>query len=460
MIYISKVNFASALILFSLLLSPTHSNAQSDSEQIEALKKQIKEVERKNREQIEELKRKIERLEAGRAADDEKVKEVVVKQEESGDAWYDKLRAQYKKGLTFESDDGNFMMRMRIFGQFQLSVDDTDGEDTATNFDVRRLRIKWDGHAFRPWFLYTVQIETVEDPILLDAYFDVAYYTKFVPRVGQFKVPFNREELTSSASLQFPERSIVNSEFTYGRDRGATLNGVLGNYVTYGAGIFNGDGINGTSVDSNLLYAGRVQFGYGGELEYSGDEFPSGGAYAIAPNFGGRTPVFVFGGALAGIPGLNIDKKIPNGDIETRFAQLGITTADVVSVTADANFKLYMLNVEAEYDGRWISPDEGGLDTAYDQGFRVQGGVFLLPKTIEIAGRWAFVDYDTNPGIFAEPGGDAPDREYELTPGLNFYLSKNQAWKIQLSYSFIRNAFTESDDIDENIFRTQLQAYF
>lgn len=220
MIKLSKIAFLAALIAALTLPFAQHSSAQSESEQIEALKKQIEEIERRNREQIEELKRKVERLETERAADKEKLEEVVVKQEESGDAWYDKLKAEYKKGLTFESDDGNFKMRMRLLGQFQLSVNDTDGEDTATNFDVRRLRVKWDGHAFRPWFLYTVQIETTEDPVLLDAYFDFAYYTKLVPRAGQFKVPFNREELNSSSSLQFPERSIVNGEFSYGCDRG------------------------------------------------------------------------------------------------------------------------------------------------------------------------------------------------------------------------------------------------
>jgi len=40
-------------------------------------------------------------------------------------------------------------------------------------------------------------------------------------------------------------------------------------------------------------------------------------------------------------------------------------------------------------------------------------------------------------------------------------MSHDHRWKIQLDYSFIRNTFTEgASDIDENIFRAQLQAYF
>ena len=92
-------------------------------------------------------------------------------------------------------------------------------------------------------------------------------------RVGQYKVPFGRQELNSSSALQFVDRAITNNEFGNGRDRGASLNGVLGNYIAYGAGAFNGAGRNGRQENSNLLYAGRVQFMYGGKLKYSGGSF-------------------------------------------------------------------------------------------------------------------------------------------------------------------------------------------
>jgi len=76
----------------------------------------------------------------------------------------------------------------------------------------------------------------------------------------------------------------------------------------------------------------------------------------------------------------------------------------------------------------------------------------LIPTIIEVAGRFALIDFDDD-----VPG---PDLEYEITPGLNFYMSRSHNWKIQLNYSFIKNTFTNASDIDENIFRAQLQAYF
>lgn len=78
--------------------------------------------------------------------------------------------------------------------------------------------------------------------------------------------------------------------------------------------------------------------------------------------------------------------------------------------------------------------------------------MFVLPKFVEVAGRFALIDYDEDV--------DGRDLRYEITPGLNFYLSESHKWKFQLSYSFIRNEDTADVEIDENIFRAQLQAYF
>jgi len=43
--------------------------------------------------------------------------------------------------------------------------------------------------------------------------------------------------------------------------------------------------------------------------------------------------------------------------------------------------------------------ESGNLDTIYDQGFRVQGGLFLLPDTLELTARYAYIDYDDGPEI-------------------------------------------------------------
>ncbi|MGH7791502.1 MAG: porin, partial [Thermodesulfobacteriota bacterium] len=158
--------------------------------------------------------------------------------------------------------------------------------------------------------------------------------------------------------------------------------------------------------------------------------------------------------------GLNIANKTPDSGIDDRFVEIfgedadgnPFGEADVFSLTADANFKYSIFSIEGEFDYRRIAPDESGLPKANDYGIRAQAGVFLIPQFIEVAGRYAQIWYDTDV--------EGRDTSWQLTPGVNFYLSKSHKYKIQLDYSFIRNEFTDSDDIDEKIFRAQLQAYF
>jgi hypothetical protein len=459
----SKLITAAAIGWLLMPFFGVNAQAQSQAARIEELKRQMDAIQQQNQQQLEELRKKIEALEAQKEADQMKIEELTKEEE---DAWYKQVEIKYKKpgdGFTIRSKDGNYSLRTRLRTQLQFSVDDTDGEDTATDFNVRRLRIAWDGNAFRPWFLYSLQIsgDNNGDFTLRDAYFDIAYNKSFAPRVGQYKVPFSREELNSSSELQLVERSIVNDEFAFGRDRGASIYGVLGNYITYGAGVFNGDGRNGISEDSNLLYAGRIMLTpCCGELKYDKSSFPAGGDYKIEPNFGEDKPLIALGAGLAVIPGLDIGVKTPDNDIDGRFVEIfgedadgnPQGEADVFAITADANFKYSIFSAEAEYQFRTIDPDEGGFEEASDQGFRVQAGLFVVPEFIEVAGRFAYIDFDDDV--------DGRESSYEVTPGLNFYLSRSHKWKVQLSYSFINDEDTDGEEIDQNVFRAQLQAYF
>jgi hypothetical protein len=458
------MKFLTRMLTLTVLVLPffaIDSGAQSQKQQIEELKQQIEEIQRQNQQQIEELKQQIEMLGQAREVDKERIVKI---EEENRDAWYQRFKAEYKKGLVFSSDNGNFKMRFRIRGQFQASVNDTDGQNTATNFGVARLRFKWDGYAFKPWFQYVVQFGARDSVDLRDMYFTIAYDSRFEPRIGQFKVPFGRSALNSSGALQFVTRSIVDAQFVYARDRGMTINGgLVGNHIAYSMGVFNGDGRNGVSVDSNLLYAGRIQLGLGGDNDkFDGyGSFPSAVGYKLVPNFA-KVPTFTLGIAAVGIPGLNIDRKRPTSFTPTRMEELGITVADTASITADVNYKQPAFNIQGSYYGRWIDPEQGqGTGgTAYDQGFNIQAGVFAMPRTLEFVGRYSYIDFDTSSAV-VPPDESIIDSSWAITPGINYYISHDHRWKVQLQYSFLRESFTQGEpDIDSNIVRAQLQAVF
>lgn len=458
------------LLLISVLVLPLSgvaARAESANQQIEELKEQIRQLQIQNQQQIQQLQQQVQTLQNAQQQSDQTLSQINKKQVEAEDAWYSKFLAKYDNGFTFESTDKEgypFKMKFSILAQIQGSVTDTDTKDVATNFRLRRLELKWSGIAFAPWFYYTFMIDPASSSLLKDMYFTAQYQNPIGARLGQWKVPFQKEELNSSAALQFVERSIVNAEFTLEREPGLALQGALGphNNFSYGAGVFNGDGINGSSVDSNMLYVGRIQLGLGGD----DDKFDANGTYATAksynlvPNFA-KNPTFVIGAAASALPGLDCSVKTPNGNVCNRITALNFgNDVDFTQIEGDAMFKMQWFNVEAEYDGRWLNSSGAGLGTAYDQGFRAQAGVFLVPKTFELAGRYALIDYDTASDVVPADTSE-PDKTWEVTPGLNYYLSHDHRWKIQVTYTFQRQEFTEgAPDIDSNIFRAQVQANF
>jgi hypothetical protein len=381
-------------------------------------------------------------------------------------AWYKNFRVGYDKGLFVKTLDGDFYIKINGFGQAEFSVTESEGKGPSTKFESKRHRIIFSGNVFRPWFLFTVATgDDGEGFELTDVYLTGAFKTKYgeviTPRVGKFKVPFTREELTPSERLQFVDRSITSHEFAIDRESGAATYGVLGQYVTYGAGVFNGSRGIGNIDASGLVYAGRVQFTpCCGKLVYSGNsQFPSGGSYAYVPqNFDQRyKPTFAIAVATWGSPGVNTDQKSPSDALTTRFNEIFAGTdvepvADVVGLTTDINFKYWPLSIEGDYEARWIMPKSIEPGSVFDQGFRVQFGIFLVPKVAEVAGRYAWITYDHDvKGKY---------KSWAFTPGLNFYLSRDNRWKVQLDYSYTMNEDAGRNVNRQNQFTAQLTAYF
>jgi len=389
-------------------------------------------------------------------------------------AFYNFFKSHYDDGLVFETKKGNFRVRYRTLIQLQFSAtNNDDSSGTDTEFFFRRFRLKFDGHAFRPWLIYRLQLS--RDDVKLgqggnssgvefkDFYIDAVYFDKIFSRIGQFKVPFNREQLASGTALLLVERSIVNSEFSYGRKIGGALYGFLGNHLAYGVGVCTAPGTDDTSDASSVdseTFSTRIQLNFGGTLKYANAGFPTGGDYTLVPDFT-KVPIFVSGAALVYIPALSFKESSgDSGALIQRFIELGISKGNVVSITGDASYKLPMFNVEAAYTGRWIEPDQGGGDTVYDQGVRIQTGLFLMPELIELAGRWAFISYDTSPGVSGVEQA-LRDNSLELTSGINYYISKNNNHKLQLSYSFINETFTQgAPNEDQKTLRVQFQVQF
>lgn len=78
-------------------------------------------------------------------------------------------------------------------------------------------------------------------------------------RGGNFKVPVSPEWLTTSAKIDFIERSLVASALTPGRDWGVALVGEPVKRVSYQIGVFKGDGRTDQSRAATTV-AGRLEY--------------------------------------------------------------------------------------------------------------------------------------------------------------------------------------------------------
>lgn len=145
----------------------------------------------------------------------------------------------------------------RVHGRFKLS-----DQDPKAAFDLRRARLAFD---LQPmwWLAAQLDADVSKVPMVKDAYVDVGPGELLRVRVGQFKTPYSRIELTSSGRLPLVDRGLVNQELTIaagfgGRDRGLMVHGSIAS-LGYAVAIHNGTATqdevdDGKDVGARLTY--------------------------------------------------------------------------------------------------------------------------------------------------------------------------------------------------------------
>ena len=428
------------VIMLSMFIVPNSFGASSS--EIQALKQQIQQIERQRQVQIESLKERIEELEATQekmpnAKEMAKIRE----------GWWNNVKAGYHHGLYFKTNDGNWALKFNTRFQFRFFADDFDNARDKNNdysFQMRRLRLQWSGHGFRPWIKYKVQVAADEGKSLFikDYLLDLTYFKEASLRLGQYKVPFSAEQLTSSSALEFVDRSIADSEFALKRDIGIDLHGRVKNVFEYNAGIYNGTGRNEKeNGDNDFIYVARVAYFPFGHFKYSQADL---GKHS-------ETPLLRIAAAVAGIPGLEPAKEQTGGKAGARCEDLGATKCDVVQFTTDAVFKWMGFSTETEFDVRNTDPADSGIDGAFAWGLRTQAGYVFRPTNVGVAFRFAYVD----------PDKDVDNNsKWELTPAVSYYIYGHRL-KVQGDYSFLREEDPDTgNNLDDNRVRLQLQFYF
>jgi phosphate-selective porin OprO/OprP len=346
--------------------------------------------------------------------------------EEEGD-----FKVYWKNGrTTIEMKNARVDLRNRVAFRFtsenpddavRLPGTDQPGQ-SKPSFRVRRAKTEFAGWFWKPEFKYELQLSwagpeagastdsALED---LQLTWDVSKKEAFQVSIGQFKVPFGRQEMTTSIGLQFIDRSLLTFEFTRGRDQGVMVWGRLAEKkLEYRAGLFNGNSAARTTNDNaKLQYNARLMFEPWGEVGYSESDFESKDKPLLAVAVG-----------------------FENNDLSgaTQGLQGGITDLNTTILSADVVFKYKGLSVFGEYFSRNREPEVGA--SFHSDGYHFQAGYFLVRDKWELAFRYA--GWDPTDAV------DGNDRT-EIGGAVNYYVLKHRM-KLQGDYRVLEDELRDT----------------
>lgn len=453
-------------------------------------------------------------LEAMRGQLKEQQAEIQRLRSESGDTWLNERRAEEVRTLVHEvisdadgrasfveggltaghrdghffiaSDDGNFLLQPNgwvqsryIWNYRNETFADPEQRRHTRGFEITRAKLGFQGHVFDPRLTYGVRgnftpdrrVAQVTDefafPIqdgvdvfgerdrfsLEEAWFGFEFADGWQIKGGQFKAPFLREELVYSKNQLAIERSAVSQLFTAGYAQGLQLG--------YTADMFRAhamfhDGGNSANTSFNRTPAqGARDFALAGRVEAL-----LAGSWAQFADFTTWTDD-EFGLMLGAA--VNYENAAGGGFIQQN---------DVLAWTVDASVEAPQamgFNAFAAVIGN--HPQSRGQQstgaTNVDQwGLVGQAGVYAIPDTLEVFGRWEYLD------LMDQTTDGAMDinssKTHTLTVGTNYYLYGHSAkasldlvWLLDPSpFGFTDQGVLPSGDRDQLAVRTQFQFAF
>ncbi len=290
--------------------------------------------------------------------------------------------------------------------------------DSVGSFRIRRAKFKLEGWIFNQYIAYETQTNwpavTGSNPgaFLEDANisWDPTKKGTFKVQLGQNKVPFGHQELTSSGSQLFVDRAEVSNQFARGRDLGLSVIGVLGgNKLEYRGGIYNGNGLTRTTNDNDKFqYNARLMWQVSGNQALKQRAWVSGPFYSEGDFESTDTPLVA---VAASFESNNFHGTTNNNDLKDRI------------VGFDGTFKYKGIFATAEYYLRERTPETGA---AFDSdGWFAQAAYNFGPgRNWALAGRYGMFDPSSLVG--------ANDRK-ELRVGLSYFASRHTL-KVQADF--------------------------
>lgn len=353
----------------------------------------------------------------------------------------------YDGGLRLKDAVGRYDAKLQVGLQPLLELESLDegaaGRALEAAFLLRRARVTLGGRALLPALSFKLQLGFDRGAVTLkDGWLEYALIDDVLElRVGQWKRPFSRQQITSGFAQQFVDRAITNSAFDAGRDIGIALKNNYERSPTfeYVLGVFNGTGESPRLLGDVLVDEEGVGEIVRGRLTNVPTLFRPAIVGRVAYNFGdikGYAEPDLEGGGLRLSVGMSgrADFDLDGGDDGQLLGEI------------DAILKMGGLSASGAIFGSLEQEGEGFFEQAPSAlGLCAQTGYVILDR-YEPAARYAVV------APFGEP------RLHELTAGFSVYFL-GHAFKWMNDVSLLT---TEGDDVFETDvrFRSMLQARF
>lgn len=268
------------------------------------------------------------------------------------------VTAVYKDGIVIGTEDGknsmtingrvHFDTRGYSYDEGYNGVASATGADT---FDIRRARIGVKGRFLDYYSGEVVFNGTGGAPVLDVAYANIAWWKPAQIRVGQFKMPFSMEQLTSSNNIDFVERSFVDALIP-AKEIGAMLHGTPVKGINYGLALSTGRGQNNIENDASVddkdiigrvavniaELAGSKDWLFHTGLAYSKGDISKAQGLGVAGRTEARGVSF-----LTALPGVGLNDAVANNEIDR--SRLGLEGA-----VAYGPFKLQTQWVKNSFD--------------------------------------------------------------------------------------------------------------
>lgn len=397
------------------------------------------------------------------------------------------LRVGYDDGFIIAGQElkdlntDNFPYRLKIngWGQFRMTNFVSEGPTRDFNqFQLKRARLIFSGHAFTPDFSYLVTFDArsaSNDNIqLLDYYlsYDMGHHAlgfqkrALIGKVGQYKIPFTLARFISGQRFQFSDRSVASMFFDANRSLALGLYGERrpwGQLFTWETAIFNGLITGGAEtgsagqLDNNFAVSGRLAYHPRGE--WGSDDLCD---WDFHEQLATRV------GTAFAVSTINRDGTTEFGEI--RVVDSGFTLASILPGAIDQyEVATYCVDYSAKYRGfsftseyyfRNVNGFVGGtLPDLFDHGFWLESGYFLIPQKLEALARWSRVVGKSGTLGAVEESSD------ERAGGLVWYFRRHSA-KLTVDATYLDGAPINSFALDITpgaigwLYRTQLQFSF